>query len=343
MHPGTEMCAGCATAAQAAKLTALTPAVWPPLAPSPRECCMPGCADLLPAATWVDGPPLGPAHRRGRWISALGVECDRHTAIRKGQERERQVLRDLDATGLPKRLQGYRFSKHRQLKRGGRVVLPAQRDTVTAGEFREFQAALPPGLLGLTPWNRRLAQDLRDLCRPGVPLRTTLLVGPVGTGKSTLIAAAVAGLVEAGHKVLYTSEAEMLEYIRSEARSKSKGAEVSMVSMMSEIPVLVLDDLGIVEAPRDWHLDAIETIISYRYDNDLPMLITTNAGLQTIADIYGERVASRLVEMTGRVQRSLTGPDWRTGALRADDDENTGAADCTRCRRDPCRCGYTDC
>jgi DNA replication protein DnaC len=342
-------CADCVAAAEAARVEALRPAVWPPPQPQPWICHTSGCDTELPHV-WVDGTWHGPSWQRGRWSPPSSYLCPACTEAAEAAERERQIQLRIADTGLPVKLRGYRWDRVREYTttRGERVR-HADRGRITHAQFQRFQRELQPGTLGITPWNKRLAQTLRGLCTPGMPLQSWIVLGPVGTGKSTLLAATVAGLVGRGLECRYITEADLWALVRSQwGNTSRKAARVDVVQQLVDVPVLALDDLGTVEQPRPWHVDGMERLICGRYDHGRATLITTNATLQQLADTYGERVASRLVELVDRGQRyvRLGGPDWRTGTVRPDEappasspTEQPADGSCSECGYSPCRCG----
>ena len=78
--------------------------------------------------------------------------------------------------------------------------------------------------------------------------------------------------------------------------------------------VLVLDDLGTRanNERTDWVQDRIFALINYRYDEQLPVLVSTNYSLAELADRLGhERIVSRLIEMCRIVK--IEGDDYRIG------------------------------
>jgi len=62
---------------------------------------------------------------------------------------------------------------------------------------------------------------------------------------------------------------------------------------MGLMDFVVLDDLG-QERRTDWTRELIFTLISRRYNNRRPTIVTTNLESAEIADRYGDSVASRL-------------------------------------------------
>ena len=75
--------------------------------------------------------------------------------------------------------------------------------------------------------------------------------------------------------------------------------------------LLVLDDLG-VSKNSEWVEEVNYRLVNHRYENTLPTLFTSNVRPRDLAEALGERVASRLTEMTGRV--ILKGADRRYGS-----------------------------
>lgn len=60
--------------------------------------------------------------------------------------------------------------------------------------------------------------------------------------------------------------------------------------------LLLVDDVGNERNVKNYgeQLSPIKDIIEYRYNADLPTIITSNYSIKTIGEMYGERVADRL-------------------------------------------------
>lgn len=81
-----------------------------------------------------------------------------------------------------------------------------------------------------------------------------------------------------------------------------------IMERMIQADILFLDDLG-AEKASEWVKEQLYTVINERYNWMRPVMITTNLTIKEIADCYGDRMASRLVEMC-EVEK-FTGRDWR--------------------------------
>lgn len=340
----TAPCQACQAARQPAPVP--RPDTWPPVQPADRSCSHPDCAQGL-AWQWRPGPWDGPRAGRGRWLPPEDHLCPTHVAAADAALAVARAAAELAGCGLPGRLQSYDWSRTSEYTDSdGAIVHSADRGSITQAAFARFQAALPPSTLGITPWNKSLALVMRGLCRPDARVDSWLIMGPVGSGKSTMVAATVAGLVRAGRRCRYVTETDLWAMVRRQwgqtARKHHRTPDV--VQDLVDVPILALDDIGTIEAPKPWHVDGMERLICGRYDAGRPVLLTTNATLQQLADSYGERVASRLAEMLGRGDRymQMGGPDWRTGRIRSSPAAPAPAADtttgaCSECGYDPCR------
>jgi DNA replication protein DnaC len=85
-----------------------------------------------------------------------------------------------------------------------------------------------------------------------------------------------------------------------------------LMEQVMQAKLLILDDLGTRanNSNTDWVADRLFTLINYRYDNELPILASTNYSLKDLEYRLGhERITSRLVEMCRIIQ--VGGRDYR--------------------------------
>ena len=64
------------------------------------------------------------------------------------------------------------------------------------------------------------------------------------------------------------------------------------------IDLLHLDDLG-AEKQTDWVLEQLYSLVNERYEQERPIIVTTNLGFEHLEQQIGERTVSRLVEICG--------------------------------------------
>lgn len=158
--------------------------------------------------------------------------------------------------------------------------------------------------------------------------------GGVGSGK-TLFAAAIANAVidtypiseyeaeRAGNGVTdgnftpvrFISTVELLEQLRA-AYNAGNGAETaqSMADRLKRAPLLILDDMG-AENLSEWAGERIFEIADHRYNEELPVIITTNATPAELKQRIGDRSFDRLREMCHFV--TVTAKSQRPTAERA--------------------------
>lgn len=261
----------------------------------------------------------------GHWFP--GDRRCRKCAAAHRQRTVANIVRRLQhEAGLPRRYWPFRFERFER-----------QGVTEDWNAFRARLEAGPEPVLGITKWNATAARA----CRDWTPRRSgeggsVLLVGPVGGGKTTLAAALANALIDrtagteyekSSHEhqpvpVIYMAETDLYERLAME-RANRTGRRY--LDVLARAQVLVLDDLGTTETLQPWHRDAIEHLVSTRYNDARPLVITSNLRLDsadaaelTIARLYGERVHSRLVDMLGGRRKGmpgyleLLGMDWRT-------------------------------
>jgi DNA replication protein DnaC len=98
-------------------------------------------------------------------------------------------------------------------------------------------------------------------------------------------------------------------YLQLKAYFGKPGSEQNkLIEDCKTIDLLFLDDLG-AEKASEWATGILYNIIDYRNRNMKPTFITSNLSIADISNIYGERIASRIVEMCEVIY--ITGEDRR--------------------------------
>ena len=128
------------------------------------------------------------------------------------------------------------------------------------------------------------------------------LWGNYGTGKTHLITAIVNNLLTKNIPCMFVVVPELLEYLRQGIKKEDTAQTATeLINMAKKVDVLVLDDLG-AEKPSNWVKEQLFILINARYENQLTTLITTNLSTAELVEQIGQRIVSRVVEMTDTVK-----------------------------------------
>ncbi len=167
---------------------------------------------------------------------------------------------------------------------------------------------------------------------PKVP-QGLLFAGPCGVGKTHLSVAILKNLIqEKSVAARFVDEAELLRRLQYSYGPNSPETEREVLLPLSEIDLLVWDDLG-TGRPTEWVRETIRTVINHRYTYKKHTILSTNRLLQpqtekpsrsrtltekiprTLAESIGLPLYSRIMEMCEIVQ--IKGPDFRTDIAKA--------------------------
>ncbi len=130
--------------------------------------------------------------------------------------------------------------------------------------------------------------------------------GGYGCGKTHLAAAITNHRLSQGKPVLFINAPDLLDHLRA---AYSPGATVGFderFQQVREAPLLVLDDLG-TQSNTDWAQEKLYQIFNFRYNAQLPTVVTTNQELGTIEG----RIRSRLVDHRLVQILTINAPDFR--------------------------------
>jgi DNA replication protein DnaC len=133
------------------------------------------------------------------------------------------------------------------------------------------------------------------------------LMGPVGTGKTTLAMLVSQAALKAGRSVAIYSLPRLLNEIRDTHRAER--SHVDLLDRLTAVDLLHIDDVG-AERTTDWVLEELYSIVNARYEDQRSMVITTNIlDREALCEQITERTVSRLTEMCDELP--LLGHDRR--------------------------------
>lgn len=156
----------------------------------------------------------------------------------------------------------------------------------------------------------RTGKYAREVKMPGSSL---FIYGPVGTGKThTMHAMAKLIVEERNGYARVINFADALREIKADWDRHWTDRRHMDETMREYQGVLMLDDVG-AEKPSEWAIEVLYGVINWRYERGLPTVISSNIDLEGIGTAYGDRIASRIVEMCGGTEGivQLSGKDRR--------------------------------
>jgi DNA replication protein DnaC len=198
-----------------------------------------------------------------------------------------------------------------------RAEVVAEPEPVTALQLAD--ARIPPRYRHALADHPRITAWVTEVARtgrpgpggvPGIATGPSLLIaGPTGTGKTHQAYGAIRTLLRAGVRLRW--EGTTVADLYAAQRPRRGSDPEQQLRRLARSPLLLLDDLG-ASKQSPWTEELTYRLVNHRYNQLLPTLITTNLPVAELRDAVGDRVASRLAEMTDRV--ILTGHDRRRHA-----------------------------
>jgi DNA replication protein DnaC len=156
----------------------------------------------------------------------------------------------------------------------------------------------------------KLDKKIKKLAGATFNTKTFLLYGNVGTGKTFSVYAIAKWYYVNGLDVKVNNFVDVLDKIKRSFNFTDSDEFIE--GLLFGDDVFILDDLG-AEKITEWSVEILHRLINKRYENMMPLIITTNLSMKEIAIKYGDRIASRITEMMGDNIIKFTGKDRRMG------------------------------
>lgn len=155
--------------------------------------------------------------------------------------------------------------------------------------------------------NKKVYQSLKNYSEKlvnEVERKGLILVGNNGVGKTHLACSIANELIKNGIPIIYGTLINLLAELKNTYDVYNNISEMKIIKLYEKVDLLIIDDLG-KEKPSEWGLEKLFTIINSRYENNLPVIITTNYDQNSLIDrlsINGKietakSIISRLYEM----------------------------------------------
>ena len=155
--------------------------------------------------------------------------------------------------------------------------------------------------------NKKVYQSLKEYSEKlanSVERKGLILVGNNGVGKTHLACSIANELIKDGIPIIYGTLINLLAELKNTYDVDNNISEMEIIKLYEKVDLLIIDDLG-KEKPSEWGLEKLFTIINSRYENNLPVIITTNYDQNSLINrlsINGEietakSIISRLYEM----------------------------------------------
>ncbi len=196
-----------------------------------------------------------------------------------------------------------------------KALSDAGRNTQESASFARFDESRFPDmpLPGTDVTQREYMRVVRERCEkyaagvPEGPVKTLLLHGGSGLGKTFLLNCVGAAAREKGVDTVYTTAYDLLNDLKNAYFSRSGES----VQAYFEATLLLIDDLGMEPLMENITVEQIYNLLNARLLRGLYTAVSTNLSREELRARYTERVSSRLLDTRAGMAIHFQGRDIR--------------------------------
>lgn len=122
-----------------------------------------------------------------------------------------------------------------------------------------------------------------------------LLIGNYGTGKTMISSILCRQIAAKCFNCKFINIVDLFEEITATFNSKGKVNTTDYINRYKKADFLFLDDID-KRDPTDYIKQVLYSVVNYRVENELPVVISANSMLNELEQKFGEAIISRLVE-----------------------------------------------
>ncbi len=142
-----------------------------------------------------------------------------------------------------------------------------------------------------------------DLCIKSEMKNGLIISGNIGYEKTYLAACIANKMIENNKIVLMEKGGSIIDKIK-ESFNKEGLSEIEIIELYSNVDMLIIDDFG-NENLSKWALEKLYKIISNRYDNELPIVITTRYNKEQLIEQLSTEKDTEIAEEIVKVLNEM--------------------------------------
>ncbi|MQG38453.1 MAG: AAA family ATPase [SAR202 cluster bacterium] len=136
-----------------------------------------------------------------------------------------------------------------------------------------------------------------------------ILTGPHGSGKTHLASAIGHSIIDKGHLVLFVHVPDLVDHLKSTFHPTSDTSYSELFEQVKNTPYLILDDLGL-QISSPWAQEKLRQILNYRYNLELPTVITIGENLSKFDPYILSRIKDtnngKIIDLSKTISKTTT-------------------------------------